>query len=348
LRQLAIAALSGGGVDFDEMLPLTVATLRDREQSTPQGKAGTLIDTWRDRAMQAAQGLEFSRGENDSWGSHKRRLIGLMELYSLVLKDGFQANELMQQIKRLPDGFAGYQAPARLRLADAMRACRMDTPGTLAAALEDALSSAHHIQDYHFCARLTARCNALQRWHARDLQGDDLAKTIHELANSPGDVAFAADHVVHEAYHYRGDDPDTLPIAAAHDANTLEQLAEVFQRPAVEFRRLNQLGLSDVLKDQTPIRVPDPGFAPLLAVHLAARALADDALDDRRTALLRSLIPVATINPTALDTVLSYLLIAAEPDEDVLEEIAVEVGEVKFNDVAAPAGQIGPDSTMPS
>jgi hypothetical protein len=30
LRQLAVAALSGGGVDFDEMLPLTVATLRAR------------------------------------------------------------------------------------------------------------------------------------------------------------------------------------------------------------------------------------------------------------------------------------------------------------------------------
>jgi hypothetical protein len=343
---LAIAALSGGGVDFDEMLPLTVATLREREQS--QGKARTVIDAWRNEALQAAQRLQNSRGQNDSWGNHKRRLIALMELYRLVLNDASAADELMHQIKHLPDGFAGYQAPAKLRLADAMRACRMVTPNTLAAALDDALSSAHHIQDYHFCARITARCNALQRWHACDWQGDDLANTIQALAKSPGDPTFAADHVVHETYRYRRDDQDMLPIDGAHDANTLEQLAEVFQRPAVEFRRLNLFSLSDVLEDQTPIRIPDPGFTPLLAMHLAARVLADDALDDRRTVLLRSLIPVAAINPTALDTVLSYLLIAAEPDEDMLEDIAAEVGEVKFNDVAAPAGQIGPDSTMPS
>jgi hypothetical protein len=352
LRQLAIAALSGGGVDFEEMLPLTVAALREREQS--QGKARMAIDGWRNGALQAAQRLEFSRGQNDSWGNHKRRLIALMELYRLVLHDTSAAAELMHQIERLPDGFAGYQAPARLRLADAMRACRMDTSSTLAAVLEDALGTAHHIQDYHFCARITARCNALQRWHARDLQGDDLASIIHKLAKKPGDETFAADHVVHEAYRYReastprGNDPDTLPIDAARNANTLEQLAEVFQRPAVEFRRLNQFSLSDVLEPYTPVRVPDPGLAPLLAVHLAARVLADDALEERRTALIRELIPVAAINPTALDTVLSYLLIAAEPDEDVLDDIAIEVGGVRFNDMTAPAAQIGPDATMPS
>jgi hypothetical protein len=343
LRQLTIAALSGGGVDFDEMLPLTVAALREGGQSTAQDNAATLLEAWRHQAVQAAQRLESSSGHNDSWGNHKRRLIALLELYRLVLNDSSKTDELLQQIKRLPDGFAGYQAPAKLRLADALRACRVDTPDTLTAILEDALDSAHHIQDYHFCARLTARCNALQHWHRRELQSDDLANTIRALAATPDDAAFAAAHVVHEAYRYRGSDPDTLPIDDARNANTLEQLAQVFQRSAVEFRRLNpEFGLSDVLKHQTPIRVPDPGFAPLLAVHLAARALADDVLDDRRTALLRSLVPVAVINPTALDTMLSYLCIAAEPDEDVLEEVAKEVGEVRFNDVAAPMGQIGP------
>jgi len=181
------------------------------------------------------------------------------------------------------------------------------------------------------------------------LQSDELANTIRQLAATPDDAAFAAAHVVNEAYGYRGSDPDTLPIDNARDANTLEQLAEVFQRSSVEFRRLNpEFGLSDRLEDQTPIRVPDPGFAPLLAVHLAARALADDVLDDRRTALLRSLVPIAVINPTALDTMLSYLCIAAEPDADVLEEVAGDVGEVRFNDVAAPMGQIGPDGTTPT
>jgi len=298
--------------------------------------------------LTAAQSLEHVRGRNDSWGSHKRRLIALMELYALVYHDAAKTGELMQQIKHVPGGFAGYQAPAKLRLADAMRACRLDTPGTLDYALNDAVCSAHHIQDYHFCARVTARSNALVRWHARDLRGDDLTQVVMQLAETPNDAAFAADHAVHEGYGCRGNDPDTLPIDAARNAGTLEQLAEVFQRPAVEFRRLNpEMGLSDVLADRTPIRVPDPGFAPLLAVHLAARVMADDGLDDRRTALLRSLVPIAAINTTALDTVLSYLLIAAEPDEDVLEDIADEVGEVRFSDVAAPNAQIGPDAVNP-
>jgi hypothetical protein len=54
------------------------------------------------------------------------------------------------------------------------------------------------------------------------------------------------------------------------------------------------------------VLVPDPGFAPLLAIHFAARALADDSLDEERGALFRALVPVAASNPTALDTLLSY------------------------------------------
>ena len=75
-----------------------------------------------------------------------------------------------------------------------------------------------------------------------------------------------------------------LPVAEAQQAQTLEQLVNVFQRPAVEFRRLNpQYGLTQTLPDQMLIRVPDPGMAPLLAVHLGARMLADDSLVDERS-----------------------------------------------------------------
>jgi hypothetical protein len=59
---------------------------------------------------------------------------------------------------------------------------------------------------------------------------------------------------------------------------------------------------------KTRVRVVDPGFAPLLAVHFAARALADHSLHGERGALFRALVPVAASNPTAADTVLSYLL----------------------------------------
>jgi hypothetical protein len=102
--------------------------------------------------------------------------------------------------------------------------------------------------------------------------------------------------------------------------------------------------LIDKLSEQTPIHIPDPGFAPMLAVHLAARVMADDSLEKERVTLIRELVPVATNSPTALDTVLSYLLIAARPEDDeLLEELAGEVGPVIFADVAPPAAEFGPD-----
>jgi hypothetical protein len=251
----------------------------------------------------------------------------------------------------LPGGFAGFQAPAYLRLADALRACDMHEPGLLEGIVEDALQSAHHIQDYHFCARVTARCNALKRWHLLALTGRQLAETIYRLAASPSDGEFAADHLIHEPYQYREkDDPDLLPITNAQQAETLDQLVSVFQRPAVEFRRLNpQYGLLQMLDDKTSIKVPDPGFAPLLAVHLGARVLADDLLENERGALLRAPVPVAASNPTVLDTVLSYLLIANQPDDaELLEEIASETGPVVFADVTPSTAQIGPDAATPA
>jgi len=68
----------------------------------------------------------------------------------------------------------------------------MNGAGMLEQTLEAALRSAHHIQDYHFCARVTARCNALMRWHRAPLAGKDLADAIQRLARSPNDVEFAA------------------------------------------------------------------------------------------------------------------------------------------------------------
>lgn len=347
LRRVLIAALSGGGVDFEEMLPLTAAAIFDRVRAG--GTRGTL-DMFRAGALEAATALQHQRGANDSWGNHRRRLTALMELSHLLRGDAPQVQMLLDRILALPDGFAGFQAPAWLRLADALRVCRIGAGPVLDRTLEAALTSAHHIQDYHFCARITARCNALRRWHGTVLSGAHLAATIARLARSPNDVEFAADHLVPEPYLHRHDEPNLLSVAKARDAATLQDLVEVFQRSAVEFRRLNpQYGVSDVLADGTLVHVPDPGLAPLLAVHLSARAMADDAIAEERVALVRTLVPVAALNPTTLDTVLSYLAIAADlQDADLVEEMVAEAGPVVFADVPAPEGQIGPDAVMPS
>jgi hypothetical protein len=60
-------------------------------------------------------------------------------------------------------------------------------------------------------------------------------------------------------------------------------------------------------------------------------------------------VPVAAANPTALDTVLSYLVIAADlQDAELLEEIVAEAGPIVFAEVPAPEAQIGPDAVMPA
>lgn len=348
LRRIMVAALTGGGVDFRELLPLTALVFH--EAAIPRDSRA-VMDHWRSVALSAADQLQNNRGADDSWGNHKRRLTGLMELYQLVFQDGAAANALLDRIRGLPGGFAGFQAPAYLRLADALQACGMNAHSVVEDTVENALRSAHHIQDYHFCARVTGRCNAIKRWHKTALNGDEIVDAIRRLAASPGDAEFAAHHLIHEAYKYRDqNDPNILPIEEARTANTLEELVEVFQRPAVEFRRLNpEHGMTHKLDDRTLVLVPDPGFAPLLAVHLAARALTDPSLDEKRGALFRALVPVAAINATALDTLLSYLLIANQPDDpEMLEDIVREAGPVDIGDVAPSTAQILPDPFMPT
>jgi hypothetical protein len=338
LRRLLVGALSGGAVDFEEMLPMTAALLAEKaNQRNPRPFA----DEWLTTALEKAGELQRGRNRNDSWGNHKRRFTALMELSHLLLSDQNVVEDLKGRISGLPYGFAGFQAPATLRLTDALRVCGQTA--SIEDALENSLRAAHNIQDYHFCAKITARCNALSRWHRKSLTGQSLADTIGRFVALPSDPEFAAEHVVHEPYQHRLDGPQTLSADNARQAQTLERLVDVFRRPAVEFRRLNpEFGLTDQLAGGTPVVIPDPGLAPLLSIHFAARVLSDNSLTEDRASLIQSLVPSAVNNPTALDTVLSYLLIAVKPDNvQVMEELTKEIGPVVVLDVAPPTAQIG-------
>jgi len=336
LGRILAAALTGGGQDYREMLPLTASLL----QRQSAGDLSAAFDKCCGEAVTAASQLQSQRGVDDSWGTHRRRLAALYELSILLADDGARADALLQRIRGLPGGFAGFQAPALLRQADALVATGRAAHPARAKSLDDALQSAHHVQDVHFCARVTARCNAMRRWHATTLDGPKLAETIVRLAAIPADAEFAADHRVHEDYAHRTKGaPGTMPIDEASNAETLEQLADLFQRPVLEFRRLNPaFDLEQTIPDATPVLVPDPGLAPLLAVHLAARCLADPDLEDERPRLIRSLVPIALANATALDTVLSYLMIAMQPDTpELLAELVAQAGAGGSTDVAAGA-----------
>jgi hypothetical protein len=355
LKKILGAALTGGGIDFGEMAPLAAAVLSAKARG---GDAYRVMDDY-DAATNSAIGkLTNRRGANDSWSINKRRLAAKMEIETFALGDKPRAESVWKKIvdlesRKILEGFAGFQAPTELRAADALRACGLGDSATIEARLDRALESAHHIQDYHFCARVTARCNALRRWHRLDLDPAALQRTIEGLAQSSREPEFAADHIIHEPYRFRYKDrpeAEMLPIGPAREADTLERLVEVFQRPEIDF-----LGVNPAMRSLVPIvagtlvKIPDPGLAPLLAVHLAARTLGTQSLGTDRARLIRLLVPAALQNATTLDTVLGYLLIAsALTDVDILERVVKETGPIVFADEKPPAGQIGPDAAIPA
>ncbi len=348
LKGIVIAALTGGAVEFLEMLPMSAKLLRARLEPD-QGKPAL-----HDMVMLAggmAQKLLNTRGSNDVWGNHKRRLTSIMELATQAGGEPALAQQLQQRIPALPDGFAGFQAPAWLRFADGLVASGKANSGERHHSLRQASVSAQHIQDYHFCARVNARCNALARWHAAPLATTALKSCIERLIRNPLSPEFASDHVVRDPFVHRAPDAGQLrPIDAVRNADNVEKLAEVFQRRASEFLPLNPgMDARTTIPAGTLIHVPDPGLAPLLAVHLAARVLADPALAHERANLIRSLIVTAAVNATAMDSLLAYLLVATPTqDKALLDEVLEVTGPVTFANHAVPFGQIGPDSVLPA
>ena len=100
-------------------------------------------------------------------------------------------------------------------------------------------------------------------------------------------------------------------------ATTLAQLATAYQRPLSDFMRLNPGVAQDhALPPGTAVNVPDPGLAPFIATALSAQALADPALSQvERAGVVRSLVPVASRDVTALDTLLARLLISSRAQD---------------------------------
>jgi hypothetical protein len=190
--------------------------------------------------------------------------------------------------------------------------------------LDAALQAAHNIQDPIFCARSTARWNAMyELWWRSD--GFDVTAQARQLAEDPSAPAFAALHRVGESYFYRLD--HLLPLPWLGQDTTLRALADIYQRPVAEFQRLNSewgWAPETPLSAETLVRVPDPGFAPLLAARFAAESLVAPALGQQdRVRLIQILVPVAVSDMTALDTVLARLLLAARPsDPAVLDALA--------------------------
>jgi hypothetical protein len=170
----------------------------------------------------------------------------------------------------------------------------------------------------------------------------DVEQVVPRFVADPSAPVFAARHVRGWAFGQRRPH-DTHPLPEwARRIETVDQLAAAYRVSRSRILELNPSLQSheDALGPDT--RVPDPEFTPLLAARLSAAVLQDASLAPvDRVKLIQSLVPAAAANPTALDTVLARLLIAAGPlDASMIAKLADAVR------AAAPADRQPPDAAL--
>jgi hypothetical protein len=320
LQKLATAALAGGEPVFDESVPIVLDSWK--------GAAGdrASIDA---RVVAAADGvrdLSPERGNGDTWSHHKRRVAALME--ALVIGGVAGIAKLPPLTPpSIPDGYAGPSAPGWLMVAESLYLAGRPWD-EIRDALRRARLSAHNVQDATFCLRTTSHVNAMiDLWWetAGQLRAIDVRQVIPDFVNNPSSAKFAALHFRGWEYPGRRAGRESHPLPAwATQIDTVPQLVQAYQLPTSRIRELNPELASDTADLRPVTRLPDSAFRPLLAARLAAQALGDTTLEhDERTKLIQKLVPTATENPTALDTVLARLLIAAGPlDGPLIDELA--------------------------
>ncbi|NMG76774.1 NB-ARC domain-containing protein [Aromatoleum diolicum] len=320
------AALGGGSVEFDQGLAIAVRAIRaqagdEAARNALQLQAHELIG----EAMRLKPGRD--RAGSDIWAHHKRRMLASAQANGWLLGDEALAGRLLREAVELTEsGFAGYQAPACLAVAEAFHVCQQGAPAVtdIETALEAAQRAAHNVQDPTFCARMTARVNAMRKYW---WQGFDLEERARRLAEAAHLREFAAVHRVGHPYPGRRQDALKLPPWTTDD-RSFAGLERLYQRNKADFLRLN--GGERPLNEGDEVSVPDPGLVPHLAARLSAEMLAQAGgapLPPQRLQLLRALVPYALLSPTALDAVLTRLVLAharRTPAPDLAEATALE------------------------
>lgn len=319
--QVVLAAPNRG--EYLENLEIAVLAL---QANAGDSTAEEELARRRDTAVDQAEALPPSpvRGEGDVWGLHRRRLAGLAEAYSRFPRDGSNPAHLVGRALAVGRGFAGITAPASLTLAEtASIAVPDDASPMIERALSAAEEAAHNIQDATFCARTTARVAAMRElwWPNPPLPPDQVAQVIGRLVRDRSAPEFSAMHVIGESYAHR--DPITRALMPEQmlTADTLDDLASVYQRPIEEFLRHNEergWAPGDHLPNGTRVNVPDPGFLPLIAARLSAAVLGGGPPRPELSALLRQLVPVAGADVTVLATVIARLLLCSPTQEALL------------------------------
>jgi hypothetical protein len=204
--------------------------------------------------------------------------------------------------------------------------------------VQAALVSAHNVQDPALCAQRTARVNAMrERWWPGPIP--NAPAVLERFAADPLAAEFAPLHIVGEKYEQRRRDAEMLSVSdSILAAQTLEEVADVYQVPCAALRALNPA-------PGPQVRIRDSGFAPLVAARLAAEALVLPGIaEDERGALIARLPPATADSPTAADTVLSRLLLAERPSDPGELEALTDLAPAEWleDPTASAATELGP------
>lgn len=338
-ERVALIALGGATPEPLQSLPMTLLALRARagDAQAQADLAAKLADARKTVAN------VIDQREGDSWGTHKRLLVAAATA-SWVSRDkplpgAPPPAEYFYRALDVPYGFAGFQVPAYLALAEASSLWGPFDFDMIEAFLNRAVSGAHNVRDAVLCARLTARVHAMRlQWWSEDARaGVGVGEVIGRFVEDPEAPEFLPLHLVGEIYGARVGAP--LPPRML-GARTLRELAEHFSRPLSDVLRKNpSFSAEEPLAFGERVRVPEPGFRAWLAARLSAEVLvAPDLPQDERVALIQSLVPPALGSPINIDTVLARLLLATVPEDPAdLDKIAASV-ETIVRPASAPPG----------
>jgi len=310
------SALGGGSVEFEQGVAIAVEALR-AQAGDARARQGLVEQAQQLMAQAACLKPGRERAGSDVWAQHKRLMLASAQALGWLLGDTALAEQILHDALGLADsGFAGYQAPACLALAEAILVCRRSVAaGDLAAAaqaidsaLEWAQRAAHNVQDPSFCARMTARVNAMRAYWWTPFVLDERLRRLPQAAYLR---EFSGLHRVGHVYTGRRADALEFPDWA-REPLSFARLQRLYQRPHAGFVRLN--GGEPQIAAGESLAVPDPGLIPHIAARLAAEILAQagqGTLSPRQREMMRALVPYALTNLTALDAVLTRLVLAS-------------------------------------
>ena len=231
----------------------------------------------------------------------------------LALGRPADAAALLDLACKLPKGFAGFRAFSALTLAESTEVVLPGDQPAIDAALESAQAASHRIQDYPFCLRATAIINAMRmNWWNPPMEFDKVEAFLKE----PLTEDFCAVHRVLEEFRERYSDAmfQSLPIPeSVLQARTLTEIADAYRRKPEALTGVNRwFEPEGQLNAGETVNIPEPELVPVLAARFASAVLIAPGLtDERRSALIQQLAPLAITNRTALDTVLARLLLSA-------------------------------------